>query len=174
MGVTVVPCYGNSFQDKMYINAIFGGLKTTLKNFTRNISDINALPTQCYPEQLPEDITSRYRGVHRLTHRHDGSIACVACYMCATACPAGCINIVAMAREDDIDEKMPELFNIDLLECVFCGYCVEACPCDAIRMDSGIFALTAKSREEFVYTKEKLLSIEGAFGTEEEKLSRAK
>jgi NADH-quinone oxidoreductase subunit I len=86
--------------------------------------------------------------------------------MCATACPAGCINILAEDREDGVDEKMPKVFNIDLLECVFCGYCVEACPCDAIRMDSGIFSLIAQSREEFVYDKEKLLSIKGAYGNE--------
>ena len=60
-----------------------------------------------------------------------------------------------------MDEKMPAVFNIDLLECVFCGYCVEACPCDAIRMDSGIFSVIGDNREDFIYNKEKLLSIKG-------------
>ena len=162
MGVTVVPRYGSSFKDKIYLSALFGGLKTTIKNFTANIEDLSQMPTLCYPEQRPADITPRYRGVHRLTHRSDGSIACVACFMCATACPAQCIFIEAAEREDGVDEKMPARFDIDLLECIFCGYCVEACPCDAIRMDSGIFSVIGETRESFVYDKEKLLGIPAA------------
>lgn len=162
MGIKVVERHGNTFKEKIYLHAIFSGMKTTLKHFTANLSDASNIPTICYPEQMPTDITPRYRGVHRLTHRkEDDSIACVACFMCATACPANCIDIVAVAREDNVDEKMPAVFNIDLLECVFCGYCVEACPCDAIRMDSGIFSVIGDNREDFIYNKEKLLSIKG-------------
>jgi NADH-quinone oxidoreductase subunit I len=162
MGTRVVKRYGNTFKEKIYLHAIFGGMKTTLKHFTANLSDASNIPTICYPEEMPKDITPRYRGVHRLTHRkEDDSIACVACFMCATACPAECIDIVAIAREDGVDEKMPERFNIDLLECVFCGYCVEACPCDAIRMDTGIYSVIGDTRSDFVYNKEKLLSIKG-------------
>jgi len=162
MGIKVVKRHGGTFLEKMYLHAVFGGMKTTLKHFTTNLSDASNIPTICYPEEMPRDITPRYRGVHRLTHRkEDNSIACVACFMCATACPANCIDIVAIAREDNVDEKMPQRFNIDLLECVFCGYCVEACPCDAIRMDSGIFSVIGDKREDFIYNKEKLLSIKG-------------
>jgi len=162
MAIKVVERHGNTFEEKMYISAIFSGMKTTLKHFTKNLSDSSNIQTVCYPESMPTDITSRYRGVHRLTHRReDNSIACVACFMCATACPAECIEIVAVDRQDGVDEKMPAIFNIDLLECVFCGYCVEACPCDAIRMDSGIFSVIGDKREDFVYDKEKLLSIKG-------------
>ena len=164
MGIKVVERYGKSTQDKLYLKAIFGGLKTTLKNFTTNLSDIQNCPTISYPEQLPTDITPRYRGIHRLTHREDSSVACVACFMCATACPSNCIFIEAQEREDEVDEKMPKTFSIDLLECIFCGYCVEACPCDAIRMDSGIFSIIGEKREDFIYDKEKLLSIPSAFG----------
>jgi NADH-quinone oxidoreductase subunit I len=172
MGVTIVPRYGSTFKEKIYLHALFGGLKTTIKNFTTNINDLSQLPTLNYPEEQPRDITPRYRGVHRLTHRGDGSIACVACFMCATACPADCIFIEAQEREDGVDEKMPKRFDIDMLECIFCGYCVEACPCDAIRMDSGIFSVIGEKREDFVYDKEKLLSIPGAWKKEE--TSRAK
>jgi len=162
MGIKVVERHGNSFKEKMYISAIFTGMKTTLKHFAANLSDANRIPTVCYPEEKPTDITVRYRGVHRLTHRkEDDSIACVACFMCATACPAKCIEIVAEERVDGVDEKIPKIFNIDLLECVFCGYCVEACPCDAIRMDSGIYSLIGDCRDDFIYNKAKLLSIKG-------------
>jgi len=172
MAIKVVERHGNTLGEKLYLSAIFGGMKTTIKHFTKNLTDASAIKTISYPEQMPTDITPRYRGVHRLTHRkEDNSIACVACFMCATACPAECIEIIAQEREDGVDEKMPKVFNIDLLECVFCGYCVEACPCDAIRMDSGIFSLIGDKREDFIYDKEKLLSIKGI---SDEEFSRAK
>ena len=156
----------NNLYHKLYLPAIAEGLKVTVKHFFTNLNDINAVETLRYPEEQPQDITSRYRGLHRLTHREDGSEACVACFMCATACPSNCIFIEAEEREDGVDEKRPKSFFLDTLECVFCGYCVEACPCDAIRMDTGIFSLTGNKREDFVMDKEKLLSHKGAFGGE--------
>jgi NADH-quinone oxidoreductase subunit I len=158
MGVKIVPRRGKSWMEKIYLPALFSGLKITFGHFFRNLKDTSNIETICYPEQMPKDITPRYRGVHRLTHRQDDSIRCVACFMCSTACPADCIFIEATERDDGIDEKMPKRFDIDLLECVFCGACVEACPCDAIRMDTGIFTLVQKRREDFVLNKEQLLA----------------
>ncbi|MFK5882245.1 MAG: NADH-quinone oxidoreductase subunit I [Sulfurospirillum sp.] len=158
MGTKIVPRYGKSFKDRLYLPAIFAGMKVTMSHFAKNLKDTSNIKTECYPEMQPEDITQRYRGVHRLTHRDDGSVRCVACFMCATACPADCIFIEAQERKDGIDEKMPSIFKIDLLECVFCGGCVEACPCDAIRMDTGIFSFVAKRRKDFVLDKEQLLA----------------
>jgi NADH-quinone oxidoreductase subunit I len=164
--IKVVPRYGESTKDRLYLPAIFEGMKVTFKHIIGNVADSNAIDTLEYPEESPRDITERYRGLHRLTHREDDTIACVACFMCATACPAQCIRIVATEREDGEDEKMPSAFSIDTLECVFCGYCVEACPCDAIRMDTGIFSLTGNSREDFILEKEQLLAHKGVFGEE--------
>ncbi len=158
MKIKKIPRYGDTLKEKLYLPAIFGGMKVTFTHFTQNLKDTNKLKVLWYPEEKPKDITKRYRGVHRLTHREDGSVRCVACFMCATACPAECIFIEAKEREDGIDEKEPKKFDIDLLECVFCGECVEACPCDAIRMDTGIFSFIGKKREDFVLTKEKLLA----------------
>jgi NADH-quinone oxidoreductase subunit I len=164
--IKVIPRYGSSFKDKLYLPAIYDGVKVTFKHLFKNVTDSNSIDTLEYPEEQPTDITSRYRGLHRLTHRPDDSVACVACFMCATACPSDCIFIEATARKDGHDEKMPKTFFIDTLECVFCGYCVEACPCDAIRMDTGIFSLTGNKREDFVLSKEQLLANKGAFGEE--------
>ncbi|MBL0721539.1 MAG: NADH-quinone oxidoreductase subunit I [Sulfurovum sp.] len=169
--IKTVPRYGNTLKEKLYLPAIYQGIKITFKHLAQNVSDINAVDTLEYPEEQPTDITSRYRGLHRLTHREDNSIACVACFMCATACPSNCIFIEATIREDGQDEKMPNYFSIDTLECIFCGFCVEACPCDAIRMDTGIFSLTGNHREDFVLDKDKLLSHKGIFG-EEKSLAR--
>jgi len=164
--IKVIPRHGASAKDKLYLPAIYQGMKITFKHLIENVADSNAVDTLEYPEEQPTDITERYRGLHRLTHREDDTIACVACFMCATACPADCIFIEATEREDGEDEKMPKRFAIDTLECVFCGYCVEACPCDAIRMDTGIFSLIGNNREDFVMEKDQLLAHKGAFGEE--------
>lgn len=166
MNIKVTKRDGGNFVDKLYLPAIYDGVKVTFKHLFTNIKDVNRVNTLEYPEEQPTDITSRYRGLHRLTHRADDSIACVACFMCSTACPANCIFIEATHREDGKDEKMPKTFFLDTLECVFCGYCVEACPCDAIRMDTGIFSLIGNKREDFVLDKEQLLAHKGAFGEE--------
>ncbi len=164
--IKVVQRPGGTLREKLYLPAIYEGLKVTLRHLGDNLADTNAVDTLEYPEEQPRDITERYRGLHRLTHREDGTIACVACYMCATACPSQCIYIEAAKRTDGADDKMPESFVIDALECVFCGYCVEACPCDAIRMDTGIFSLIGNKREDFLLDRERLLSHKGIFGEE--------
>ena len=83
---------------------------------------------------------------------------CVACFLCATACPAHCIDIVASPSPWPDREKYPESFTIDELRCIFCGMCEEACPVDAIELTS-LFDLTGRSREEMIFDKEKLLSV---------------
>lgn len=160
MGIKQVNRHGGTLKEKFYLFAIFSGLKTTFKHLFQNLTRHSNVSTLCYPEEQPKDITSRYRGMHRLMKREDGSVRCVACFMCATACPAECIFIEAQERDDGVDEKMPKRFSIDLLECVMCGACVEACPCDAIVMDTGIFSVVGKSRTSFVLEKEALLGLE--------------
>lgn len=143
------------FREKIYVVELLKGLLVTAGHFFRNLRDIRRVPTIQYPE-VKRDLSPRARARHRLTVRKDGSPRCTACMMCATACPAHCIYIVAGEKEPPI-EKYPVVFEIDELRCVFCGLCVEACPCDAIRMDSGIIALAENSREEFIYTRDILL-----------------
>ncbi len=164
--IKTVQRYGSTFKEKIYIPAIIEGLKITFSHLKNNVRDIKSVEVLEYPEEQPTDITERYRGLHRLTKREDETVRCVACFMCATACPSDCIFIEATQREDGVDEKMPQRFAIDTLECIFCGYCVEACPCDAIRMDTGIFSVTGEKREDFVLEKEKLLSHKGKFDKE--------
>jgi len=91
-------------RERLFLPAIFDGLKITARHLFTNLADINAVETLEYPEEQPTDITPRYRGLHRLTKREDGSVRCVACFMCATNCPAECIHIVATERTDDIDD----------------------------------------------------------------------
>jgi NADH-quinone oxidoreductase subunit I len=114
------------------------------------------MPTFQYPEE-PKPLPVRLKGRHRLMVREDGAPKCVACYMCAQACPARCIHIVAEESPEPQIEKRPAIFDIDMLRCVFCGYCVEACPEDAIRMDTGEISIVSARREDFIFHKEFLL-----------------
>src|ERR1700737_3071902 len=134
-----------------YLPAIFQGLITTTKHlFKKKL-------TQEFPEQQPK-LPPHYRGVHRLNRDETNRVKCVACYMCATACPAHCIDIVAAPSPWPDREKYPETFVIDELRCIYCGMCEEACPVDAIELTS-LYDLTALSREEMMFDKEKLLSV---------------
>lgn len=108
--------------------------------------------TQEYPKVKYEPY-DRYRGLHRLVPEQSGE-KCVACYLCATACPAKCITIEA--DEDENGRKYPTVYQIDLLRCIFCGYCVEACPVEAIEMTKE-YELANLTREDFCFTKERLL-----------------
>ena len=104
-----------------------------------------------------------------MTTHEDGTVKCVACFMCQTNCPSKCIMIEAAERTDGRTEKLPIRFDIDLLECIYCGYCVEACPMEAIRMDSGIFSVTGTAREPMVLGIDDLLTTKGAFSDQDYK-----
>lgn len=137
--------------DRLYLPAILQGLGTTLKHmFGKRV-------TQQFPEERPK-LPQNYRGVHRLNRDEQGRVKCVACYMCSTACPARCIDIVSAPSPWPDREKYPEVFVIDELRCIYCGMCEQACPCDAIELTT-LYDLTGMSREEMMFDKEKLLSV---------------
>jgi len=152
----VVPRPDLGIWERLYIGEILKGLMTTIGHGARSLTQPASFMTLNYPEQQP-NIPRDYRARHRLMKRADGSPRCVACYMCSTACPARCINIVAEESPDKHIEKRPVRFEIDLLLCVFCGYCVEACPCDAIRMDTKLAVLVGGDRAGFVIDRAKLM-----------------
>ncbi len=106
-----------------------------------------------------------YRGEHFLKKDEDGHVKCVACFMCAAACPAECIHIEAAPTPPDWKnrERYPKRFEIDLLRCIYCGYCEEACPVDAIAL-STTFNLVSSRREEKIYDREKLLADGEKYG----------
>jgi NADH-quinone oxidoreductase subunit I len=137
------------------VGPILLGLWTTLKIFVRTLFLRQASTIQ-FPEQK-RVTSSRYRGVHVLTVRQDGSPKCVACYMCATACPAECIYIEAGERPEKSIEKYPTRFEIDLLRCVYCGFCVDACPEEAIIM-SRENDLVGTTRAELIIDRDRLIA----------------
>ena len=136
---------------QLYLPAIVTGLQTTVRHIFMPKVTVE------FPEQKPV-LPRNYRGVHRLNRDEQGRVKCVACYMCSTACPAHCIDIVAAPSPWPDREKYPEIFVIDELRCIYCGMCEEACPVDAIELTS-LYDLTGLSREEMMFDKEKLLSV---------------
>jgi NADH-quinone oxidoreductase subunit I len=141
--------------EQLYVPAIVSGLVTTGKHFVRTIAGQDV--TTQFPEERPK-LPANYRGVHRLNRDEQGRVKCVACYMCSTACPAHCIDIVAAPSPWPDREKYPETFVIDELRCIYCGMCEQACPVDAIELTT-LFDLTGNSREDMMFDKEKLLSV---------------
>ena len=101
---------------------------------------MNPTITEDYPDS-PPNFQERYRGVHVLQRDENGLEKCVACFLCAAACPADCIYIEAAENTDALrisgGERYAKVYNIDYSRCIFCGYCVEACPTDAITHGHG-------------------------------------
>ena len=152
----IVPRPELTTTERLYFVEIFKGLMTTFSHVVNAFKAPESLPIESYPE-VKVDVPRDYRSRHRLMQRPDGEPRCVACYMCSTACPSRCINIVAEESDDDHIEKKPASFNIDLLLCIYCGMCVEACPCDAIRMDTQEAILVGDARDSFIINKDGLL-----------------
>jgi NADH-quinone oxidoreductase subunit I len=116
------------------------GLKTTLARVAEGPVTIQ------YPEEKTP-VYPRFRGRHRLHRFEDtGLEKCVGCSLCAAACPADCIRVVAA-------ENTPE----NLSRCIFCGYCEVACPFDAITMGHD-YEMSDYTRSDLIFTKEMLLA----------------
>lgn len=105
-----------------------------------------------YPEQKAY-LAARYRGRIILSRDPDGGERCVACYLCAVACPVDCIAL--QATEDATGRRYPEFFRINFSRCIFCGYCEEACPTYAIQLTPD-FEMGEYNRQNMVYEKEDL------------------
>lgn len=165
-----------------YVPEVVRGVAVSMKHFFSNTKEMlrgqrpdptlerydDGISTISYPEQK-RPYPERFRGLHRLTVRDDGSPRCVACLCCSTACPAQCIVIEAGEYPEGDKrrgyERYPVKFVIDELRCIFCGYCVEACPCDAIRMDTGLHPTPYDSRDQFIYGKDLLLKMAARDGS---------
>jgi NADH-quinone oxidoreductase subunit I len=144
--------------EQSYLPQILGGLAVTGRHIARAALGDGAITMQ-YPE-VQHKPSPNYRGVHRLNKDDQGRVKCVACMLCATACPVHCIDIIgASAPSDWTDrEKYCQSFVIDELRCIYCGMCEEACPVDAIELTS-FYDLSGLSREEMIFDKTKLLSV---------------
>ncbi len=109
--------------------------------------------TVLYPEQK-QKLPARYRGRIILSRDPDGAERCVACYLCAVACPVDCISL--QAAEDEHGRRYPKFFRINFSRCIFCGWCEEACPTYAIQLTPD-YEMCEYQRHSLVYEKEDLL-----------------
>jgi NADH-quinone oxidoreductase subunit I len=109
--------------------------------------------TMGYPEKEP-DLPPRFRGRIILSRDPDGKERCVACYLCAAACPVDCIAL--QAANDENGRRYPEFFRINFSRCIYCGFCEEACPTYAIQLTPS-FEMSEYDRQNMVYEKEHLL-----------------
>ena len=112
--------------------------------------------TVLYPEQAPA-LPPRTRGRIVLSRDPDGAERCVACNLCAVACPVDCIAL--QKTEDETGRWYPEWFRINFSRCIYCGFCEEACPTYAIQLIPD-FEMSEYERQNMVYEKEDLM-IEG-------------
>ena len=143
-----------TFMERIYLPAIFKGMAITLKHFFRKKVTIN------YPEQTRE-FSKVYRGRHVLKRDEEGRERCTACGLCAVACPAEAITMIATERkpgEEHLyrEEKYAEVYEINMLRCIFCGDCEEACPKEAIFLTDRIVE-SEYERLPFIYGKSLLV-----------------
>jgi NADH-quinone oxidoreductase subunit I len=106
-----------------------------------------------YPD-VKVPLPPRYRGRIVLTRDPDGGERCVACYLCAVACPVDCIAL--QATEDPAGRRYPEFFRINFSRCIYCGFCEEACPTYSIQLLPDM-EMSEYNRQNMVYEKEHLL-----------------
>ena len=130
------------------------GLATTLRAFLgKNI-------TEQYPE-YKHPVMPRFRGRHKLHLHANGLEKCVGCSLCAAACPADCIRVVAAENTPEhrvsAGERYAQVYEINMSRCIFCGYCEMACPFDAITLGND-WELADLNRDQMIYTKDMLLA----------------
>lgn len=135
---------------KNFLYAVFTQLRSLVMVFSHAWRKRDTIQ---YPEQSPE-VPPRYRGRIVLTRDPDGEERCVACNLCAVACPVGCIALQKAERDDG--RWYPEFFRINFSRCIFCGLCEEACPTTAIQLTPD-FEMGEFKRQSLVYEKEHLL-----------------
>jgi len=142
------------------IGDVIGAASAVVKGMGITFKEMMApTVTENYPDEQPK-LPEPYRGVHELQRDENGLEKCVACFLCAAACPANCIYIEAAENTETVrisgGERYASVYNIDYNRCIFCGFCVEACPTDAITHGHG-FEVASYNTSTLIKRKEDML-----------------
>lgn len=150
---------GNEMSIVENIAGLAKGMGVTLREMVQP-TEVENYPDGPGPERGAH-FQDRFRGAHVLQRDENGLEKCVACFLCAAACPANCIYIEAAENTAEVrissSERYAKVYNIDYNRCIFCGYCVEACPTDAITHGHG-FELASLNATTMIYRKEDMLA----------------
>jgi|WetSurMetagenome_2_1015567.scaffolds.fasta_scaffold00939_2 NADH-quinone oxidoreductase chain I len=137
------------FVNRVLLIDIIKGMALTLKTMFRHAV------TRQYPTEVRDPIPS-FRGRHAFVRdSKTGKEKCIMCMKCSQVCPSQCIHIEKGKNEEG--KMCLAKFEIEAMRCIFCGYCVEVCPVCALVLTEE-FHYSAYTREEILFTREKLLS----------------
>jgi formate hydrogenlyase subunit 6/NADH:ubiquinone oxidoreductase subunit I len=161
---TPTPTLAQKLKRFFFIDLI-KGLGLTLKYNLGAFTDKDAVAGKgIYTEQYPKvrpDVAPRFHGAPRLNmdpETHD--TLCIACNLCAIACPEDCIDVIPMDVEIVVAgkprrKKVLDEFIFDTSRCMFCALCQEACPTSCLELTQD-FELATYSRAGFVWNREML------------------
>jgi len=159
-----------TFWEMLYLPAIIGGFKVTLRHF------FSKKVTMQYPEEKWV-VPPGYRGAPYLVKDQDDRTKCVSCQLCEFVCPPKAIRItpgeIPPGAPTGHVEKAPQAFDIDMLRCIYCGLCQEVCPEEAIFLQSQ-YTMTGYTREEMINHKDKLYELGGTLPDEHFKWDQKK
>jgi len=125
------------------VRTILIGMRISLKYcFAKTV-------TLQYPDVAPA-LQPRYRGFHFFEIEK-----CIACDLCAKACPVDCIYIEKTGpRKIDKETGIAvggamTRYAIDYAKCMFCALCVPPCPTDCIHM-GNLHDMSGYDRESMI------------------------
>ena len=93
-----------------------------------------------YPDMAPV-LQKRFRGFHYFEIEK-----CIACDMCAKACPVDCIYIESVGKGK---QAIMTRFDIDYSKCLFCALCVPPCPSECIVLGEA-YSLPGHTRDDMI------------------------
>jgi NADH-quinone oxidoreductase subunit I len=110
--------------------------------------------TEQYPAERPK-VAERFRGAPRLNNNPEtGATLCIACNLCALACPENLI-VVSSQRNEKTRRKELTDFTYDTSRCMFCGLCEDACPVDALELTQD-FEMAGYTRSGAIWDRRML------------------
>ena len=137
------------FLRAVFLIDLMEGLRVTFRaQHPKNIC------TEQYPLERPK-VAERYRGAPRLnTNPETGETLCIACNLCAVACPE---VLIVVSSERNAKTKRKELtdFTYDTSRCMFCGLCEDACTVDALELTQD-FEIATYNRQGQIWDRQML------------------